>query len=341
MQVSRTLVIVVVALVVGTVIGAYLYLSMFSRLGTERAGNIIDVIKEYLKVYPTSVEIRNKVVEIFREYISSAGTILQESVYVGAGSSRTIVLKLYEDLIYWISVDVSGSFCINCDIRLELKDSRGNIVAIMTPQGPSMIFGRYKFLRTNFTLSSLFRDYTDTYILTIDNSYSILTSKTVHITIKAYYPSYATADDYFKIFAVRRWISKRFMYVSDPYGLEYVAPPNQTLKTLAGDCDDLAVLLAVLYRSVGLDAGVALIDTDDDGRVDHTTAIIYLDKEPNEVLRGIAKWASAQGITVNKISYFKAEKGIYLVVDPLMTKNKDNPWHVDNPIYKLVQVIKP
>jgi hypothetical protein len=332
---------VIVALAVGAAIGVYLYLSMFSGLGAERAGNVIDVVRGYLKVYPTNVEIRNKVVEIFREYISSAGAILHESVYVGAGSSRTIVLKLYEDLIYWISVDVSGSFCINCDIHLELKDSRGNIVAIMTPQGPSMIFGRYKFLKTNFTLSPLFRDYTDMYILTIDNSYSILTSKTVYITIKAYYPSYVTADDYFKIFAVGHWISKRFMYVSDPYGLEYVTPPNQTLKTLAGDCDDLAMFLAVLYRSVGLDAGVALIDTDGDGRADHATAIIYLDKDPNEVLRGIAKWASAQGIIVNGISYVKAEKGIYLVVDPLMTKNKDNPWRVDASIYKLVQVIKP
>jgi transglutaminase-like putative cysteine protease len=163
----------------------------------------------------------------------------------------------------------------------------------------------------------------------------------VYITIEAYYSSYATADDCFKIFTISRWILKGLTYVYDSYGLKYIAPLNQMLKTLMGDCDDLAVLLAVLYRSVGLDAGVALIDTDEDGKADHVATIAYLNKNPNEVLRGIAKWASTQAITVDGISYFKAEKGIYLVVDPLMTKSRGNPWHVDAPIYKLVQVIKP
>jgi hypothetical protein len=323
---------IVVAVVVS--IGLYLWHSGGSSKGVE------DVIKSYLEVYSTRSEVREKAIEILKQYLSTSGTVLWQSASVSARSSRTIELNLYEDVIYWLSIDVSGSFCINCDIRLELSDSKGNLVLIRTPQEPTAIFGRYPYLRMNFTLSPLSIDPTDTYYLVLDNSYSILTSKTVYVTLKAYYPSYATADDYFKIFAIGYWISKRFTYVSDPHGLEYVASPNQTLKILAGDCDDLAVLLATLYRSVGLDAGVALIDTNGDGKTDHAATVIHLDKDPKEVLRGIAKWASVQRIKISKISYFEVERGIYLIVDPLMTRNTDNPWHIDVPIYRLVKVIK-
>jgi len=64
------------------------------------------------------------------------------------------------------------------------------------------------------------------YHLVVNNAYSILTLKMVYITIEAYYSGYATADDCFKIFTIGHWISKRFIYVSDPHGLEYVASPN-------------------------------------------------------------------------------------------------------------------
>jgi hypothetical protein len=160
--------------------------------------------------------------------------------------------------------------------------------------------------------------------------------------LRAYYPSYVFDDEYFKVFAIGHWVSMNIRYISDPLiEGEYIAPPNETLRVGAGDCDDYAVLLATLYRSVGLDAVVGLIDTDDDNKVDHATALVYFTGNTTEILNGISKWASVLGIEVEKISYFDADGGVYLVVDPPMSTYKNNPWSIYYTSYKLIKIIKP
>jgi len=164
-------------------------------------------------------------------------------------------------------------------------------------------------LRITFVLNPL--EESGTYYLYLDNSYSILTSKNIYVSLKAYYPDCTFDDEYFKIFAIGYWVSTNIKYVSDPLiEDEYTVPPDETLRVMAGDCDDFAVLLATLYRSVGLNVMVGLIDTDGDKRVDHAIVLVYLDEDANEALNHISKWAQILGIDIDGTSYFDKDSGI-------------------------------
>jgi len=90
-----------------------------------------------------------------------------------------------------------------------------------------------------------------------------------------------------------------------------------------------------------LDAVVGLIDTDGDNKVDHATALVYITRNLIEILKGISKWASVLGIEVENISYFNADGGVYLIVDPPMSTYKNNPWSIYHTPYKLIKIIKP
>lgn len=298
-----------------------------------------DVIASRLREYSISSEVRGKAISILKEYAGRSGTVLRGSYKVGAGSSTRIELTLYRDVIYELTVSVSGNCIGSCDIGLELLDSSFKLAYVYASSGLQFIKGRYSYLRMNFTLYWLEEE--GTYYLRLDNSYSIFTSKYVHVTLRAYYPSYVIDDDYFKIFAIGHWVSNNIRYVKDPHGFEYIAPPTETLRVGAGDCDDFAVLLAVLYRSVGLNSSVGLIDTDGDGRIDHATALVYLSKSSSDVARGISKWASALGIRIKGIAYFNYGRGILLIVDPPMSGSYDSPWSVEHTPYRLVKVVTP
>ena len=298
------------------------------------------VIEDYLVKYPSMSVVRGKAIGILREYLNKTGIILQDRFSISAGSSRRIKLELYNDIIYELTVSVSGSCIGKCDIRLKLVDEQNRLALLKSSSGSTFINGRYSYLRISFVLNPL--EESGTYYLYLDNSYSIFTSKNVYVLLKSYYPEYAFNDEYFKIFAIGHWVSKNVKYVSDPLvENEYVAPPNETLRVMAGDCDDFAVLLATLYRSVGLKAMVGLIDTDGDDKVDHATALVYLDDNADEALEHISKWAYVLGIDVDGISYFNKDKGILLIVDPPMALDKDNPWHVLHRPYRLIKTINP
>ena len=47
------------------------------------------------------------------------------------------------------------------------------------------------------------------------------------------------------------WVRSHVRYVPDVLDVETITTPDKTLQTLAGDCDDQALLLATLYESVG------------------------------------------------------------------------------------------
>lgn len=52
-------------------------------------------------------------------------------------------------------------------------------------------------------------------------------------------------------FAVFKEIQKRWNYVDDPKGREYIARATESLIHLSGDCDDHAILMAACVRAVG------------------------------------------------------------------------------------------
>lgn len=51
--------------------------------------------------------------------------------------------------------------------------------------------------------------------------------------------------------AIYKWVRHRIRYRRDPIGLEWVQSPARTVKERAGDCDDLATLIAALAQALG------------------------------------------------------------------------------------------
>jgi hypothetical protein len=51
--------------------------------------------------------------------------------------------------------------------------------------------------------------------------------------------------------ALYQWVRDHIRYRSDPHGLEWVQSPMRTLEEQAGDCDDMAVLLAAGATALG------------------------------------------------------------------------------------------
>lgn len=54
-----------------------------------------------------------------------------------------------------------------------------------------------------------------------------------------------------QIKALHNYVQSNVQYIRDIRGVETLATPLQTLKTMQGDCDDQAVLLASLLESIG------------------------------------------------------------------------------------------
>jgi len=192
---------------------------------------------------------RGKAVSILSSCVSRCGTVLSKSI--SAGSWIRVEFHTYSIVEYRIRISVSG-FCLDtCDVYADLRNELFKVVKV---------FGRISGETFEVHLPD------DDYYIYLDNTYSTLTSKTVYVTVEACVDKYTVNEDMYKIATIALWVADNINYVSDPRGLEYIQPPDETLKIGGGDCDDFAVLLASMYRSVGLDAAVGLIDTDGDGK---------------------------------------------------------------------------
>jgi transglutaminase-like putative cysteine protease len=69
--------------------------------------------------------------------------------------------------------------------------------------------------------------------------------------------------------------------------------------TVGGDCDDSAMLLAALNRSMGIPSSVAFLDTDGDHQIDHAITVLQLEGKAvyaETTLRGVQLgWAPPKG----------------------------------------------
>jgi len=153
-----------------------------------------------------------------------------------------------------------------------------------------------------------------------------------------------------KIWKINYWVANNISYVSDPRRQDYPAYAHETLQIKGGDCDDFAILLASMYESVGLDAAIANIDTDDDLTVDHMTCLVYYSKDSasfsNEETIMLKMLGMRRGI---RFYYFdtassqilpeKYTTGIWLVADPTMAVVKDMVGYITHRPYKATSVI--
>ena len=91
------------------------------------------------------------------------------------------------------------------------------------------------------------------------------------------------------ISAVYDWVKENVQYVPDPVGNELFISPVRMVQDyhdgnpLAGDCDDQALLITALCRSIGIESNVVLLDTGGGG-LDHAVSQAYSEKLGKYVL---------------------------------------------------------
>jgi hypothetical protein len=160
-------------------------------------------------------------------------------------------------------------------------------------------------------------------------------------------------SDAWKIWQVHYWVSENIVYVSDPKGYEYFAYADETLTTKAGDCDDFSILLASMYESLGLDAAVSYIDTDDDGESEHMTCLVYwagdadslLDEE-KAILKKMRLAVPGGKIFIRFLEAAnlpsemgKYDHGIWVIADPLMADVRGIVGYITHEPYEAVEII--
>ena len=87
---------------------------------------------------------------------------------------------------------------------------------------------------------------------------------------------------------LHRFVADDVPFIDDPLGFERMVSPaelaqqilNQPPGTVGGDCDDKAVLLAAMARSVGIAASGSFLDTDAEGEIDHAMTVMVIDGQP-------------------------------------------------------------
>ena len=110
---------------------------------------------------------------------------------------------------------------------------------------------------------------------------------------------------YHQIAELHRYVNENITYVPDPSSNNYVAPPNETLKTEAGDCDCQAVLVASLFEAIGATTRLARCESTSGDW--HVLPEVYLaDSENvalNDVCDSLGDYYSSYGIDYTGFSW--------------------------------------
>jgi len=156
-----------------------------------------------------------------------------------------------------------------------------------------------------------------------------------------------------KIWQINYWVSQNIRRVSDPIGQEYLAYASETLETRAGDCDDFSILLTSMYEAVGLDAAIVYLDTNDDGEADHMAALVYYPRSDDFFIATEKDIMDKMGLKSRTgfltIRFWEAsnlsqvlgkyDKGIWLVVDPVMGTVKEMVGYVTHEPYSATDFV--
>jgi len=80
---------------------------------------------------------------------------------------------------------------------------------------------------------------------------------------------YSGEYNVYQLCALFDWVRDEIGYVSDPQGIDYWSPPDETLVAKAGDCEDHTILLASMIEAIG--GAVRIILTEN-----HAFASLYI-----------------------------------------------------------------
>ena len=116
-------------------------------------------------------------------------------------------------------------------------------------------------------------------IISSDNS-RVVKQKAISI-IKNVRPD----DEYSQIDRIFQWVKDNVKYVRDISGVEELTAPQQILISLnkgiidfSSDCDDMAMLLSALLRSVGFKTRLEIVALKSDKEYDHARVSVFYNK---------------------------------------------------------------
>jgi len=133
-----------------------------------------------------------------------------------------------------------------------------------------------------------------------------------------------------RIFSIYNLLSNRIVYVSDPLKDEYVASPIETWDIRGGDCDDMALLLASLYESIGLDVEIVEVYNDTYG---HAFIIVRIDQDLNTFLEEykklLEKYTPYSGnLKINIVLFENTENQCQVVKEGIKMGNSVNTFYI-------------
>ncbi|MDX5348325.1 MAG: transglutaminase-like domain-containing protein, partial [Hymenobacteraceae bacterium] len=89
-----------------------------------------------------------------------------------------------------------------------------------------------------------------------------------HPVVREFAVKYSTehfSEDFYKkygkmvrYFSLYKHIRQNWRYVNDPRGLDYYSPATESIRLMAGDCDDYSILMASSIMAIGGEARVII-----------------------------------------------------------------------------------
>jgi len=107
------------------------------------------------------------------------------------------------------------------------------------------------------------------------------------------------------------YVHKNWSYVKDPYGHEYFAPASESCQTMAGDCDDYAVLMASCLYDIGFNTRVVVTEG-------HAYAEVYAGstkKELQYAVDNIIKSYFWMSLVTEGVHYHVDDNGYWINLD--------------------------
>ncbi len=83
---------------------------------------------------------------------------------------------------------------------------------------------------------------------------------------------YSGEYNVYQLCALFNWVRDEIEYVSDPGGIDYWSPPDETLVAKSGDCEDHAILLTSMIEAIGGATRIILIEN-------HAFVSVYIGDE--------------------------------------------------------------
>jgi hypothetical protein len=161
-----------------------------------------------------------------------------------------LMVKLYRPLVFVFMLGTGGLFFYkyqntNYDLLSFYNDSRVVFNSLQTNRSGSFVYVGYKSLTTDKDILNA-----------IDYNNPIVRDFAVEAANKYFRKEQMVTgkDNNWQLiqsFSVFKKIRTNWNYVSDPANEEYFAKASETVKLLAGDCDDYSIVMAASIKSIG------------------------------------------------------------------------------------------